>query len=244
MHASNSIIKFADDTTVLGLITNKDETAYREEVRALGVWCQENNLTLNVNKGDDPALKQSVEGAPPDPPRRDRIEGGKFKFLSAYITDKMKWSTHTDSVVKKAQQRLFNLRRLKKFGLSPKTLTNLYRCTIESILLGCITAWYDNCSAHNRKALQRVVRYTQRITRGKTTCPPGHLHHPMSQEGQKDHQGQEPPEPLPVHPTIIQSVRSVQVHQSWDRDTEKQLLSQGHQTVNFFGIGGSIFTFG
>ena len=35
MHASNSIIKFADDTTVLGLITNNDETAYREEVRAL-----------------------------------------------------------------------------------------------------------------------------------------------------------------------------------------------------------------
>ena len=25
-------------------------TAYREEVRALGVWCQENNLSLNVNK--------------------------------------------------------------------------------------------------------------------------------------------------------------------------------------------------
>ena len=34
MHASNSIIKFADDTTVLGLIINNDETAYREEVRA------------------------------------------------------------------------------------------------------------------------------------------------------------------------------------------------------------------
>ena len=50
MHASNSIIKFADDTTVVGLITNNNETAYGEEVRALGVWCQENNLTLNVNK--------------------------------------------------------------------------------------------------------------------------------------------------------------------------------------------------
>ena len=35
MHASNSIIKFADDTTVVGLITNNDETAYIEEVRAL-----------------------------------------------------------------------------------------------------------------------------------------------------------------------------------------------------------------
>ncbi|KAM9572505.1 uncharacterized protein ACWYII_005213 [Salvelinus alpinus] len=67
----------------------------------------------------------------------------------------------------KAQQRLFNLRRLKKFGLSPKALTNFYRCTIESILSGCITAWYGNCSAHNRKALQRLVRSAQRITGGK-----------------------------------------------------------------------------
>ena len=50
MHASNSIIKFADDTTVVGLITNNNMTAYREEVRALGVWFQENNLSLNVNK--------------------------------------------------------------------------------------------------------------------------------------------------------------------------------------------------
>ena len=29
MHASNTIIKFADDTTVVYLITNNDETAYR-----------------------------------------------------------------------------------------------------------------------------------------------------------------------------------------------------------------------
>ena len=37
LYASNSIIKFSDNTTVVGLITNNDETAYREEVRALGV---------------------------------------------------------------------------------------------------------------------------------------------------------------------------------------------------------------
>jgi hypothetical protein len=46
MHASNSIIKFADDTTVVGLIINNDRTACREE----GVWCQENNFSLNVGK--------------------------------------------------------------------------------------------------------------------------------------------------------------------------------------------------
>jgi gmma-aminobutyric acid receptor subunit gamma len=61
---------------------------------------------------------------------------------------------------------LFNLRWLKKFGLAPKTLTNVYTCTIESILSGCITAWCGNCTTRNRRALQRVVRSAQRITGG------------------------------------------------------------------------------
>ena len=46
-HDSNTILKFADDTTVVGLITDNDEKAYREEVRDLAMWCQDNNLSLN-----------------------------------------------------------------------------------------------------------------------------------------------------------------------------------------------------
>ena len=49
-HNSNNIIKFADDTTVVGLITDNNETACREEVKDLSVWCQDNNLSLNVSK--------------------------------------------------------------------------------------------------------------------------------------------------------------------------------------------------
>jgi gmma-aminobutyric acid receptor subunit gamma len=60
------------------------------------------------------------------------------------------------------------LRRLTKMWLFvTKTLINFYRCTIESILSGCITAWYGNCTAHNRRAVQRVVWYAQSTTGGK-----------------------------------------------------------------------------
>ncbi len=38
-HSSNVIVKFADDMTVVDLITDNDETAYREEVHALTRWC-------------------------------------------------------------------------------------------------------------------------------------------------------------------------------------------------------------
>ena len=46
----SNTIKFADDTTVVGLITDNNETAYREEVRDLAGWCQNNNLSLTETK--------------------------------------------------------------------------------------------------------------------------------------------------------------------------------------------------
>ena len=49
-HPTNSIIKFADDTTVVGLITGGDETAYRQEIGMLAEWCSRNNLVLNNTK--------------------------------------------------------------------------------------------------------------------------------------------------------------------------------------------------
>lgn len=38
-HSSNIILKFADDTAILDLITDNNEMAYREEVKALNSWC-------------------------------------------------------------------------------------------------------------------------------------------------------------------------------------------------------------
>eukprot|EP00061_Rhincodon_typus_P006113 g26409.t1 len=67
-------------------------------------------------------------------------------------------------MVKKAQQHLFFLGWLRKFGMSIRSLTNFYRCPIESILSRCITAWYGNCSDQDRKKLQKVVRTAQTIT--------------------------------------------------------------------------------
>ena len=51
--------------------------------------------------------------------------------------------------------------------MGPQILKRFYSCTIESILTGCFTAWYGNCSASDRKALQRVVRTVQYISGAK-----------------------------------------------------------------------------
>jgi hypothetical protein len=63
-------------------------------------------------------------------------------------------------VVKKAQQSLFNLKTLKKFGLETKTLTNFYRCTIESILSGCIKvpALQDTYSTRCHRKAKKIIK--------------------------------------------------------------------------------------
>eukprot|EP00061_Rhincodon_typus_P012764 g38688.t1 len=86
-----------------------------------------------------------------------------IQFLGVTITNDLSWTSHVNMTVKKAQQRFF-LRWLRKFGMSIRSLTNFYRCTIESILSWCITAWYGNCSAQDRKKLQKVVCIAQIIT--------------------------------------------------------------------------------
>jgi hypothetical protein len=63
------------------------------------------------------------------------------KFLGVHINNKLDWSKHTKTVVKRARQSVFPLRKLKIFGMCPEILKRFYSCNIESILTGCNTTW-------------------------------------------------------------------------------------------------------
>jgi hypothetical protein len=72
----------------------------------------------------------------------ERVE--TYKFLDVHITNKLSCSKHTKTVVTRVQPNLFPLRRLKRFAIGPQIIKRFYSCIIESILTGCITAWYGN----------------------------------------------------------------------------------------------------
>ena len=44
------MFKYADDTVLLGLINNKDESGYRRSVHYFAQWCIDNRLKINVGK--------------------------------------------------------------------------------------------------------------------------------------------------------------------------------------------------
>ncbi len=140
-HSSNVIVKFANDTTVVVLITDDDESAYREEVYTLTNWCHNNNLSLNTIETKELVdfRRRTSEHPPPNTIDGTVEQVSSIKFLSLNITEDLTWTIHTQSVVRKAHQCLFFLRQLKKFCLSSKILRQFYSCTVEKILTGCIT---------------------------------------------------------------------------------------------------------
>ncbi|KAM3860016.1 monocarboxylate transporter 9-like [Diretmus argenteus] len=106
---SNSIIKFADDTTVVGLISGGDESAYRDEVERLSVWSTENNLSLNSKKTREIIVdfRRKKTAIQPLVVNGDCVERvSNFKFLGVHLDEDLVWSTNTTATIKTAHQRL------------------------------------------------------------------------------------------------------------------------------------------
>ena len=126
------------------------------------------------------------------------------------------------------KQNLFPLTRLNRFVMGPQILKRFYICTIESILTGCITAWYGNCSASDRKALPRVVRTAQYITGAKLPAIQDLYTRQCQRKALKMVKDSSPPShrlfPLHPHGKRYRSAKSRSKMHS------QQLLSPSHKT--------------
>ena len=127
------MVKYADDTTVCGLIKN-DETSYRNEVQSIVNWCTENDLELNINPTQEFVIdfRKNPAAIAPLVINGSEVEIVKcLKFLGVHLSSDLKWGCNADSITKKGQQRLFFLR---SFHVSQPLLLKFYRAVIESVL--------------------------------------------------------------------------------------------------------------
>ena len=64
-----------------------------------------------------------------------------FKLLGVLLREDLSWCDHVDYVIKKANSRLYALRKLKKAGLSDKDLVTIYSSFIRSRIEYASPAW-------------------------------------------------------------------------------------------------------
>uniref|UniRef100_A0AAV2M4F9 E3 ubiquitin-protein ligase CBL n=1 Tax=Knipowitschia caucasica TaxID=637954 RepID=A0AAV2M4F9_KNICA len=166
LHDSVKLIKFADDTTLIGLISNNDESAYRREVDRLVSWCSGNNLELNAQKTVEMIVDFRKSTVPPPPPSvmdSPITSVESFRFLGTTITQDLKWEPTISSLIKKAQQRMYFLRQLRKAKLPAQMLVQFYTAIIESILTSSVTVWFAGATVRDKQRLQRIVRSAEEV---------------------------------------------------------------------------------
>ncbi len=106
-YTSKELLKFADDTTLIGLIQDGGESAYRQEVKEMAVWCSLNNLGLNTLKKVEVIVdfRRNPPALPPLTTMNTTVTAVEsFRFLGTTISQDLKWDNHINSIVKKAQQ--------------------------------------------------------------------------------------------------------------------------------------------
>ncbi|KAK3507718.1 hypothetical protein QTP70_034823, partial [Hemibagrus guttatus] len=107
-HQSVKILKFADDTTLNGFISDEDESAYRSDMDCLVSWCSMNNLELNSLKTVEITVDFRKDPVPlPHVILCDSSVTSveSFRFLGTTITGST--SGNISSLTKKAQQRMY-----------------------------------------------------------------------------------------------------------------------------------------
>ena len=160
------VVKFSDDTTVIGCVNNANEFVYREEVQRLVGWCKNNYLVLNISKTKEmiidfrkkktPIHRLFIKGA-------DVLQADSVKFLGSTISKDLSRCNSSIDIIHKAQKRMYFLRHLKRFGLYQAILTRFYCAVIKSVFSFSITVWFGCASQDEINQIESVVKNASKL---------------------------------------------------------------------------------
>ncbi|XP_030205713.1 NACHT, LRR and PYD domains-containing protein 12-like [Gadus morhua] len=200
---------------VLSLITGNNEQGYLNQVADLALWGHTNNLALNINKTKEMVLdfrRKQGSGLTPLIISGEPVEGPQFQ----------------------SRQRLYFLRRLRKFKVSPSILRTFYSAAMESVLTGCISAWYGSCTAQNRAALQRALRSAEQSIR--LTLPTLECTYSKRVRARARKIRQDASHPDAGLFTLLQSGRRLRCLKAWTERLRRSFFLQAVRLLNSGGL--------
>ncbi|KAI4903416.1 hypothetical protein NFI96_026293, partial [Prochilodus magdalenae] len=153
--------KFSDDTAIVGCVRNGQEREYRSLVEDFVEWCTTNHLKLNITKTKEMCIdfRRSRPSQQPISIKGVDVEVVRsYRYLGVHLDERLDWSVNTDIVYKKAQSRLYFLRRLGSFRICQKLLLMFYQSVVASVLFYAVVCWGGSISKRDAGRLDRLVR--------------------------------------------------------------------------------------
>merc|ERR1712074_421702 len=123
--------------------------------------CQANFLTLNVSKtkeiiSDFRLLKEIYRPVVINEQTVEIVD--KYKYLGLVIDFKLYWGEHVNILIKRLNQRLYFLRRLRSFNFSLNSLKMFYLSIIESIICFGISCWGNSINSNNKNKINKIIK--------------------------------------------------------------------------------------
>ena len=157
-HPNCKIIKYADDTIVIGLINDNNEDEYRQTIAYVTKWCSENFLDLNITKTKEMILdmrRNQNSKAPITINNSSVATVQSYKYLGVIIQDNLKWTEHVEAQTKKANKRMYYVQRLRKLKIDSSIISLFYNSVISSVLVYAIPCWYEACDKKLKGSLSK-----------------------------------------------------------------------------------------
>lgn len=159
------IVKFADDSVIVSLLSH-DDPVPGPVVEDFILWCKSSFLTINVHKTKEMTIdfRKSRPVTVPLLISGQAVESvQQYKYLGTVIDDRLSFEHQVDAVCKKANQRLYFLRKLRNINIDTKFMKMFYSCFIESVLTFAFICWFGSINLKNRNRLQGIVRVCSKI---------------------------------------------------------------------------------
>ena len=99
-----------------------------------------------------------------DEARIDLVE--ETKLLGVIIRSDLSWASNTEYIVKRANSKLWCLRRLKGYGADQDDLMDVYHKQVRSILEYAVPVWHSSITGEERLLIERVQKSAFHIILG------------------------------------------------------------------------------
>ena len=164
-YIDSPLTKFADDSSLIGVL-RVDETEYFSEISSFVDWCDMNYLKVNVSKTKELIFDFRIKKPDMTPlmVKNELVEiQDTYKYLGLTIDNKFSWYAHVETLVKRLNQRLYFLRKLRSLYVNRPILQIFYNSTMVSIITFGISCYGSNLGVGLKNKIDRIIKHASRV---------------------------------------------------------------------------------
>ena len=150
-----------------GHILPKEHNLLQYYLNDTELFAKKNNMVINKQKTKVISFTKSKKWD--FPPELDFSDGTRIEnisetmLLGVVVSQDLKWDKNTSYICQKARKRLWILRRLMEFKLSPQELFDVYIKEIRSVLELAVPVWHPGLTKSQTNKIENVQKSAFKI---------------------------------------------------------------------------------